>query len=503
MSTVKKHEILQAKTLVFAACIFLALWLIKIFRRAYWTPLRAIPGPWYAKFTQLWMKKHTLAGRRMHYVHELHAKYGPIVRVSPEEIDIADAAAFKEIHRIGGGFRKSPWYQTFRKGETTDVFSVTDSKEHAQKRRLLAPLFSNSALMNNWYPVVVDNVTMAVEKIKREASGAGEADIFKWWTFMTADVISHLAFGESFGMLNLEKKTEHMQTIEDATKFGLISSELPLLYSLLTWIPFKSVQDSINGDEKVQTLAEETMRRAQRTGIGATNIFSKLSAENEKDREAYTDYQLAFEAGGFIVAGSGTTAVSLTYLVWAVLSNPSVQAKLEAEVGALQPAYTDADLENLPYLSAVIEEALRVYSAAPGALPRTVPNGGATLSGYFIPEGITVSTQAYTLHRDSATYPEPEKFVPERFISPSGEFHPSQGAFAPFGAGSRTCLGIHLARIELRHGAALFFRECKGARLSTRTTPASMEMVNYFLVSPASEQCWITLNPEASQVKVA
>lgn len=312
-----------------------------------------------------------------------------------------------------------------------------------------------------------------------------------------------------------------MQTIEDATKFGLISSELPLLYSLLTWIPFKSVQDSINGDEKVQTLAEETMRRAQRTGIGATNIFSKLSAENEKDREAYTDYQLAFEAGGFIVAGSGTTAVSLTYLVWAVLSNPSVQAKLEAEVGALQPAYTDADLENLPYLSAVIEEALRVYSAAPGALPRTVPNGGATLSGYFIPEGITVSTQAYTLHRDSATYPEPEKydallhrvmlkyianadrFVPERFISPSGEFHPSQGAFAPFGAGSRTCLGIHLARIELRHGAALFFRECKGARLSTRTTPASMEMVNYFLVSPASEQCWITLNPEASQVKVA
>ncbi|KAH7156076.1 cytochrome P450 [Dactylonectria macrodidyma] len=487
-----KLELLQAKTLLCAACIFFGLWLIKLFRRAYLTPLRAIPGPWYAKFTQLWMKKHILAGRRMHYVHDLHAKYGPVVRVSPEEIDIADVAAFKEIHRIGGGFRKSPWYQTFRKGETTDVFSVTDSKEHAQKRRLLAPLFSNSALMNNWYPVIVDNVTMAVEKIKREATQTGEADVFKWWTYMTADVISHLAFGEPLGMLNLEK------TIEDASKFGLITSELPFIYSLLTWIPFKSVQDLVNADEKVQTLAEETMRRAQRAGIGATNIFSKLSAENEKDREAFTDYQLAFEAGGFIVAGSGTTAVSLTYLVWAVLSNPSVQAKLEAEVGALHQSYTDTDLQNLPYLSAVIEEALRVYSAAPGALPRTVPNGGATLGGYFIPEGITVSTQAYTLHRDSTTYPEPEKFTPERFISPSGDFQPSQGAFAPFGAGSRTCLGIHLARIELRHGAALFFRECKGARLSPRTTPASMEMVNYFLVSPASEQCWITLNPEAN-----
>ncbi|KAH6995761.1 cytochrome P450 [Ilyonectria sp. MPI-CAGE-AT-0026] len=459
-------------------------------------PLRAIPGPWYGRFTHLWLKKHILAGHRMHYIHDLHVRYGPVVRVAPEEIDIADPAAFKEIHRIGGGFLKSPWYQSFRKGDTADVFSMINPKDHAQRRRLLAPLFSNSALMNNWYPVIIDNVTMAVDKIKREASQTGQADVFKWWTFMTADVISHLAFGKPLDMLNLEK-------IEDAAKFGLISSELPLLCSLLQWVPIKAVQDLVNSDDKVQKLAEETMRQAQRGGIGMTNMFSKLVAENEKDSQSLTDYQLAFEAGGFIVAGSGTTAVSLTYLVWAVLSNPDVQAKLEAEVCALQPSHTDADLENLPYLSAVIEETLRVYSAAPGALPRIVPNGGATLAGYFIPEGITVSTQAYTFHRDSTAYPEPDKFMPERFISPSGEFQPSRGVFAPFGAGSRTCLGLHLARIELRHGAALFFRECKGARLSPRTTPASMEMMNYFLVSPASEQCWITLGTGSGEVNVA
>lgn len=168
-------------------------------------PLHAIPGPWYARFTHLLLKKHILAGHRMHYIHDLHARYGPVVRVAPDEIDIADPAAFKEIHRISGGFLKSSWYQTFRKGDTTDVFSVINPKEHAQKRRLLAPLFSNSALMNNWYPVIIDNVTMAVDKIKREASQTGQADVFKWWTFMTADVISHLAFGKPLGMLNLEK----------------------------------------------------------------------------------------------------------------------------------------------------------------------------------------------------------------------------------------------------------------------------------------------------------
>lgn len=200
-----------------------------------------------------------------------------------------------------------------------------------------------------------------------------------------------------------------MQKIEDATVFGLISSELPLLCSVLQWIPVTSVQDVVNADEKVQEYAEETMLRVKREGLGARNVFSRLLAENEKDSDYLTDYQLAFEAAGLIVAGSGTTAVTLTYLVWAVLANPSVQATLENEVSALRSDYSDADLDALPYLSAVIEETLRLYGAAPGALPRTVPEGGATLAGYFIPGGVTVSTQAYTLHRDSGIYPEPNR----------------------------------------------------------------------------------------------
>jgi cytochrome P450 len=141
----------------------------------------------------------------MHYVHDLHAKYGPVVRLSPEEIDIADPAAFKEIHRIGGGFLKSKWYQSFRSGECHDVFSMTNPKEHAQRRKLFSPLFGQSALMTNWYPLIVDMVTMAVDKMKQEAVQTGETDVFKWWTYMTADVISHIAFGEPLGMLESGK----------------------------------------------------------------------------------------------------------------------------------------------------------------------------------------------------------------------------------------------------------------------------------------------------------
>lgn len=160
----------------------------------------------------------------------------------------------------------------------------------------------------------------------------------------------------------------------------------------------------------VQHYAQQTMRRVKQNPLGQAHMFSRLVAEWEKGGEL-TEYGLAFEASGLIVAGSGTTAVTLTYLVWDVLCHPDVQARLEEEVAALAPGYSDADLDSLPYLSAVIEETLRLHGAAPGALPRRVPKGGATLAGYYIPEDITVCTQAYTLHLDSASYPEPNRYV--------------------------------------------------------------------------------------------
>lgn len=138
-------------------------------------------------------------------------------------------------------------------------------------------------------------------------------------------------------------------------------------------------------------------------------IFASVNAEAEKEGGLMDEIDAVVEAQGLLVAGSDTTAISLTYLVWAVLSNPRWQAELENEVGALRPGFTEADLESLPVLNAVIEETLRLYGAAPGSLPRIVPPGGAYMGDYFVPEGATVTTQSYTLHRDPAQYPDPDK----------------------------------------------------------------------------------------------
>lgn len=89
------------------------------------------------------------------------------------------------------------------------------------------------------------------------------------------------------------------------------------------------------------------------------------------------------------------------------------------------------------------------------------------------------------------------RFDPDRFYQ-KDLAGPQKYAFGPFGGGTRICLGIHLAYMELRHGLAEFFRDCRDLELSELTTPESMEMENYFLISPKSKCCMVKTRGTAS-----
>ena len=143
-----------------------------------------------------------------------------------------------------------------------------------------------------------------------------------------------------------------------------------------------------------------------------SNIFTDIIASEpgSKQGDKISDNDAIMEAGALVVAGSGTTAVTIVYLIWAVLSHPRVQQYLEEEVGTLDDGFADKNLEALPYLNAVIEESLRLYGSAPGSLPRTVPKDGLHVKGYYIPAGYTVETQAYTIHRDATVFDNPNRY---------------------------------------------------------------------------------------------
>ncbi|OJZ80685.1 hypothetical protein ASPFODRAFT_147321 [Aspergillus luchuensis CBS 106.47] len=459
----EQHVALCAVTVV-------AIWVLQFTYKFLRSPLRHIPGPLYTRVTRLPLKLSIVTGKRIYFIHDLHQKYGPVVRIAPDEVSISSLPEFKEIHRVGSAFLKTPWYQKFSWDRNPGVFTMRDPKEHAALR---------------------EKVQLAVSRIRGELLRDGTSDVLKWWTFLATDVSGHLMFGESFEMLQYGKKKNKYINILESTMMGSgINVELPLVALIGRYVPLASFQEMFRPSDYLTEYGRRAVSNSRANSNSTRNIFTGIVNESEKASSTLSEEDVVIEAGNLIVAGSDTTAVTLTYLVWAVLSQPKLQHDLEEEVSALDPNYNDAALEELPLLNAVITETLRLYGAAPGSLPRGVPNGGATFCGYQIPQGTTVSTQSYTMHRDEGLYPDPETFDVTRWLG--GHGHGSDAArqgLSPFGYGTRICLGVHLAWMELRLAATEFFRECRGVRLASGTTRESMTPENYFLIAPSGHRC--------------
>jgi cytochrome P450 len=190
---------------------------------------------------------------------------------------------------------------------------------------------------------------------------------------------------------------------------GGIRAELPWAWNLFRALTLGLWNPLQGPDDRVRQRSTEVMVNLKERKLGKSNIFFSVQATEEDESTPHSVAYAAYEGQSLIVAGSGTTAVTLTYLIWAVLKQPGVQEKLEAEVGSLAEGYRDTDLENLPFLNAVIQETLRLYGAAPGTLPRVNKYTSLQVSGYTIPPGVTVNTQAWTMHRDPKIFYDAEQ----------------------------------------------------------------------------------------------
>lgn len=270
----------------------------------------------------------------------------------------------------------------------------------------------------------------------------------------------------------------------------------------------------VNASKEARRYAQESLGRYYKlvstdAGISHQTLFTKLH-QSEKQREI-TFEEICANAQGYILAGSDTTASTLTYLIWSVCRQPDIKDKLLQQLRALPPRFEDNHLRKLPYLSHVVDETLRLYPAAPSGLPRETPIGGTVLGGYQLDAGTVVCAQSYSLHRNTRAFPNPEQFDPQRWTMPSTEMMDS---FMPFGRGPRgmqrptlllllhgktltqhvvVCIGLHLARMELRAATANFFLSFPNARLSSREgfTDNSMRPKMFFVSNPVERRCLI------------
>ena len=164
-------------------------------------------------------------------------------------------------------------------------------------------------------------------------------------------------------------------------------------------------------------------------------------------------------------AGSDTTAISLRAILYYTLKSPRVHAKLLQELSTaasargLSSPISWKESQELPYLDAVVKEALRLHPAVGLPLERIVPARGLKLSiGVFLPSSTIVGTSPWVLYRDTSIFGENvDGFIPERWLQAPNELEEVWkarrlqmiGATFTFGAGPRTCIGKNISLLEI------------------------------------------------------
>lgn len=125
-------------------CLLLALFVFIRLR----SPITKLPGPKYTIFTAAWLKVMEFGGQRRLYIHDLHLKYGPVVRLGPNEASFSSVEAMKEIYTSGGsGFDRTEFYDLFMQFGTRTLFSTPPKGPHSQRKRILADRYANTNIM--------------------------------------------------------------------------------------------------------------------------------------------------------------------------------------------------------------------------------------------------------------------------------------------------------------------------------------------------------------------
>lgn len=445
--------LLSPTILIPSLLILLGLSLIRALR----SPLSCLPGPWYTRLSALPLKWAELHANRTLFIHGLHKRYGPVVRIAPGEVSFASAAAVKEIYCSGGsGYDKTEFYNLFTVYGRRTMFSTLDKDAHARRKRALADRYANSNVSRG------ESIAGIEERSRRFVGRVGGstgssppggkesvADIYTALHAYAFDCASHHIF-HPLGADSLRRQRDEDIMLEVTTDSSL-QNRLVRYYSPTLHGLVGSVLDLVAPPRETPLADDFVLDATARRGEARPFTLVSRLGDKAWDLESTT---VAAECLDHMVAGIDTTGDALCFLMWE-LSQPrslAFQERLRAELRE-----NDADAgrregwDRLPYLDAVVMEGLRCFPAIPMSLPRYVPAGGRTIDGYSVPGHTIVSSQAYSMHRiDGTLFPDPDRFDPERWLTADGGDAARKRAFFAFANGGRGCVGKHLALAEMK-----------------------------------------------------
>lgn len=185
--------------------------------------------------------------------------------------------------------------------------------------------------------------------------------------------------------------------------------------------------------------------------------LSRWSAISAKDPSKISTEDLVVHTTANVMGGTDTTAATFRSVIYNLLRHPDLLAKLVREIdqaaasGQLSNLVTYKEVTaHLPYLQAIVKEAFRIHPSVPMIFERYVPAGGVEICGQYMPAGTNVGINPWVVQHDPNVFPDPEAFIPERWIENSPDrLREMEASMLLFGAGSRSCPGKSLAQVQL------------------------------------------------------
>jgi cytochrome P450 len=316
---------------------------------------------------------------------------------------------------------------------------IAEGRAWKHQRRTLAPAFTPRAVTNLVpHMIAVTDETIAALKTRCN----GPVDLREVMQHMTLEIAGRTMF--SFGMERHGPKLRDfvMEYGERLARPQILDIALPL-----SW---PTPQDFARARFRKRWTAFVAMLMAERRAAGKTDdapprdLFDLMGdARDPETGKAFTDEQLGDEVATMILAGHETTATALFWALYLLALDPANQDKVAAEVKGL-PVNAAADLDQLKFTRAVLDETMRLYP--PVFLIARAAKAADTIAGHPVKRDDVILIAPWLLHRHEKFWFSPNAFVPQRFMPPAPP--PDRFAYLPFGVGARICIGAHFALVE-------------------------------------------------------
>ena len=336
-------------------------------------------------------------------------------------------AAWKVLSGDPSTFRMGPTNQIFRPVLGEQSLFLLDGEEHKHHRRLLAPAFHPRSVRG--YAGLIEEITA------REMAGWPLDEPFQLQEPMrriTTESIVRIVIG----VCSPERDAEIRRLVPEMLRIA--ENPLALMPQFQREMggrsPFGRVMNVTRQIDAV--LHDEIgLRRLLRPDERGGDVLSALAAPQPHEDGFMTDREIRDEVLTLLIAGHETTANALAWSFERLLRHPVIHDRLLSELGSADGSY----------LEAVVKETLRQRPILPVTARRLTAE--TRVGDYTFPRGWTLMPCIYLIHQDPEVFPDPDVYRPERFLE---DPKPSSRVWIPFGAGSRHCVGSHLALMTIR-----------------------------------------------------